>query len=75
MKIQDKWDNFGEMCVACGHARKFHWETMPYGDVVMKRSDNPEMKCMWNFEIGKCEQRDLCGCIKHKQDFCVISGI
>lgn len=73
MKIQDKWDNFGEMCVACGHARKFHWETMPYGGPI-QRDKNPEMKCVWGLEVGKCEQ-NLCGCRKRKHDFCVIGGI
>lgn len=73
MKVQDKYPNTGEMCVECGHARKFHWETMPYGGVV-KRSDNPKMVCHWDFEVGKHEQK-ICGCERHKHDFCVIGGI
>ena len=73
MKIQDKIDNFGERCIACGHARKLHWETMPYGGSI-KRSDNPRMVCHWDLDLGRCEQK-ICGCEKHKQDFCVIGGI
>lgn len=71
MKLQDQSDNFGEQCVDCGHARKFHWVVSPWMSTV---SDDYEMSCMWDFEIGKCEQK-ICGCRKHKKDFCVISGI
>jgi hypothetical protein len=75
MKIQDKIKNDGEMCVACGHARKFHWAISDYGSGPMKRDENYEMECHWGLDLGQCIQTEVCGCLKRKQDFCVISGI
>lgn len=74
MKIQEKiGDNYGEMCLDCGHARKYHWIVNPYK--AARRIKNYKLVCQWNLDLDKCEQKDVCGCVKRKSQFCCIGGI